>query len=553
MSKLKVVIGCLNAKYIHMSSAPWCLAAGVRAFARGAYEIDVLEGTVNGDLRAFADKILQQRPDVVSLSCYIWNVTQTLEIARAVKAAGCTVILGGPEVAWRGTEVLQRYPFVDYVLCGEGEFAFPAFLDMLTFGGEPVPGLYLRKNNTVVSIAEQHYTDTPPSPYSDEYFAALGGRICYIESSRGCPYRCAFCLSGRIAPLRFFDMEQTQRDLLRLSNSGTRTVKFVDRTFNADVGHANEILSFILEHYGKEIPRGVCFHFEIAGDILRESTMDILRQMPVGAVQLEIGLQTFNEQTLAAIHRKTNTARLQENIRKLLSFQNMHVHIDLIAGLTVEDMDSFIRSFNTAYELGAHMLQLGFLKLLHGADMREYPEQFPCSFQDTPPYEVTATPWLSRQEISQLKQVETMVDRLYNSGRFLWTLTYLQNALQADPYTLFARLAQHLRQVENSPGAYATTIYRAFGPICEPEKLQEALVCDLLCCGAVKQLRAPLKIMDPRHKAAKRLLAAEGEIKVSILPHSHRIIAVDQRGQRDLHGRLPYSVYDLDILDTLRG
>ncbi len=532
-----------------MSSTPWCLAAGVRAFARGNYETEIVQSTINADLHAFTEEILAHLPQVVALNCYIWNITQSLQVAKAVKATGCTVVLGGPEVAYRGKEILKEHSFVDYVLRGEGEFVFPAFLDMLSEHGAPVAGLCFRQAGQNRSIPEQAYTQTPPSPYTPEYFAALDGRICYIETSRGCPYRCAFCLSGRVSPLRFFDMQQIKRDLILLANGGSRTIKFVDRTFNASEKHANQILAFILEHYGLSIPKGVCFHFEIAGDILKESTLHLLEQMPVGAVQLEIGLQSFNEQTLAAVNRKTDTARLINNIRRLLSFQSMHIHIDLIAGLPGEDLSSFAHSFNTAYSLGAHMLQLGFLKLLHGADMREKKDEYPCNFTKKPPYEVTDTPWLSTAQLSQLKQIEKALDRLYNSGRFLLTLEYLESATGWDPFTLFTKLAAVLQNTQNHPGAYATAIYEHFAPQCQKELLQEKLVCDLLCCGAAKQLPPSLKIMDPRHKKAKHLLAAAGEIKLTILPHSQRIFAVDQRGEKDLRGRLAYTEYDFNILD----
>ncbi|MBQ6947890.1 MAG: DUF4080 domain-containing protein, partial [Clostridia bacterium] len=437
---MKVTIACLNSKYIHMSSAPWCLAAGVAAFAKTEVECRVAESTINADLTAFAEEIIAQKPQVVSFCCYIWNVTQTLAVAKAVKTAiGCTVVVGGPEVAYRPRDVLDRYPYIDYVLAGEGEFAFPAFLDMLNAHGdkEAVKGLSYRRDGEVITRPEGCYDQTPPSPFTGDYLNTLQGRICYIESSRGCPYRCAFCLSGRVSPLRFFDLEQIKRDLVKLANSGTQTVKFVDRTFNAKESHCNEILSFIKNNYGGSIPAGVCFHFEIAGDILKESTLSLLSQMPKGAVQLEIGMQSFNEQTLTAVNRKTNTQKLIRNIQRLLSFGNMHVHIDLIAGLTGEDLASFEKSFEIGYALGAHTLQMGFLKLLYGADMRENADAFPCTFTSEPPYEVTSTPWLSAQEIKALKHCEEALDRLYNSGRFLLTLEYLTKEVGLRPFRLF--------------------------------------------------------------------------------------------------------------------
>ena len=373
---MKVIIACLNSKYIHASLSPWCLLAGVREFAKGEYDATVMESTINGDTAAFADSITNEKPYIVAFSCYIWNITKTLEICKAIKEKhNCIIVLGGPEVAYKPKDILEKHGFIDYVLSGEGEWTFPDFLDSLGGDLSSVSGLTYKENGKIISVPEKEYTATPPSPYCEEFFEKLNGRITYIETSRGCPYSCAFCLSGRCSPLRFFDTENVKKDIIKLAQSGTQTVKFVDRTFNANAKRANEILLFIKENYGKEIPQGVCFHFEIAGDILKDSTLEILESMPYGAVQLEIGIQSFNEETLKKINRKTNTEKLMQNIRKLISFNNMHIHIDLIAGLTGEDFESFKSSFNTAYSLGAHMLQLGFLKLLHGADMREDTEK----------------------------------------------------------------------------------------------------------------------------------------------------------------------------------
>ncbi len=404
---MKIIISCLNSKYVHASLSPWCLLSGVREFAKTTYDISVMESTINGDIQDIADKIINEKPDVIAFSTYIWNVTKTLEICSIIKEKhSCRIVLGGPEVAYRQEDVLTKCDFIDFVLAGEGEWTFPDFLDNMNDDLSAVAGLSYRENGEIITIPEKEYTETPPSPFVDEFFENLNGRISYIETSRGCPYRCAFCLSGRCSPLRFFDLEQVKKDIIRLANSGTQTIKFVDRTFNAKADRANEILLFIKENYGKDIPQNMCFHFEIAGDILKDSTLEILSTMPKGAVQLEIGMQSFNEETLKTINRKTNTEKLVENIKKLISFNNMHIHIDLIAGLTGENLESFKNSFNIGYSLKAHMLQMGFLKLLYGAQMRENSEKYPCTFNNEPPYEVTSTPWLTGEEIKMLKNCE---------------------------------------------------------------------------------------------------------------------------------------------------
>ncbi len=553
---MKVILGCLNAKYIHMSSAPWCLAAGVRAYGPKEAVCKVMEATINGDLDGFADEIIKRSPDVVTFSCYIWNIRQTLELCRKIKAAcPCIIALGGPEVAYRAEALLKQELSIDYILSGEGEFAFPPFLRMLIEKGDPaaVEGLAYRKAGAVHTVPEGVYTFDPPSPYDEAYFEALQGRICYIETSRGCPYRCAFCLSGRLAPYRIFsDKERIQKDLLKLSQSGSKTIKFVDRTFNANEEHANFILSFILENYGSAIPNGVCFHFEIGGDILRESTLSLLEKMPNGAVQLEIGMQSFHGPTLEAICRRTNVEKLKTNIKRLLSFENMHIHIDLIAGLKEEGIAEFENSFNTAFSLRAHMLQMGFLKLLYGAPMREKPEEYPCRFNEEPPYEVRSTPWLSEEELSALKKCEDALDRLYNSGHFLYTVDYLLETLKIAPFSLFSRVGEAICGKGISLGQYAEELYDYFAPLCDAALLQEKLVMDLLCSASASQIPKTLRLFDPRHKKVAVHLAAGEHKKVAILEKSKKILLVDPRSKRDLWGRFDHQFFELEsILETI--
>ena len=445
----------------------------------------------------------------------------------------------------------KKYRFADFVLSGEGEWCFPALLDNLGGDLSLVAGLSYRHNGEVCINPGKEYTDTPPSPYCDEFFKSLNGRIAYIETARGCPYRCAFCLSGRGSPLRFFDIDRVKEDIIRLSRSGTQTVKFVDRTFNADAKRADEILLFIKENYGKAIPGGVCFHFEIAGDILKESTLGILESMPRGAVQLEIGMQSFNEETLRKINRRTDTARLIENIKRLIGFNNMHIHIDLIAGLTGEDFASFRDSFNIGYSLGAHMLQMGFLKLLHGADMRENHEKYPCTFSPEPPYEVTSTPWLSADEIRTLKSCEDAVDRLYNSGRFLFTLSYLTDEVGIPPFDIFNSFGNAVNGSKMRLSEYAERLYTHFCDRCDKTILREKILCDLLCCSSSVQIPEIFKIQDPLYKQAKKHFTenVSKSIKLAVLYSCGKIFAVDQSKSKNLHNRYEGSLYSIEQLN----
>lgn len=552
---MKVIIACLNSKYIHASLAPWCLLSGVREFCAFSVDAKVMESTINSDITVFAEQIINEKPDVVSFSSYIWNIEKTLEIAKLIKEkTDCAIILGGPEVSYRAKNVLESYSFVDFVLSGEGEKSFPQFLDTYNSNGDfkNICGLSYRESGIAVSIPEAECKDTPPSPYNNEFFDNLKGRISYIETSRGCPYRCAFCLSGRCSSLRFFDIEQVKSDILKLAVSGTKTIKFVDRTFNAKTERANEILEFILSNYGTKIPEGTCFHFEIAGDILKKSTMQILSRAPKGVFQLEIGMQSFNEETLKAINRKTDTKKLIENIKKLISFGNMHIHIDLIAGLTGEDINSFECSFDIGYSLKANMLQMGFLKLLYGADMRENREKYPCEFSESPPYEVTSTPWLSGEEIVMLKKCEDALERMYNSGRFLFTLDYLLAECGFTPFRLFMNFGNEIDGSKMNLSDYAVHIYYYFKEFADSERLREALICDLLSCSSALQIPEILKRKDPIYKKVKKHFTTDKDAlnKVAILYKSEKVFVVNQRSQKDFSGRYEGRFYNLkDFMD----
>ena len=529
---MNTVIGCLNSKYIHASLSPWCILAGVKTFAKEEHQVFVRESTINGNLLEYAATIEELSPRVAAFSCYIWNVEKTLELCKILKdKTNCKIILGGPEVAYRPKNILENYPFVDFVLSGEGEYNFPLLLDEIkkeSQNFEGVFGLSFRKNGEVISNPERIETTTPPSPFCEEFFENLRGRICYIETSRGCPYSCAFCLSGRCSPLRFFDIEQVKKDIISLANSGTKTIKFVDRTFNAKEKRCNEILEFILENIGKAIPKNVCFHFEIAGDILRNSTIEILEKFPKGSVQLEIGMQSFNEQVLKNINRKTNTKLLIENINKLIALNNMHIHIDLIAGLTGEDFESFRRSFNIGYSLNAHMLQLGFLKLLHGADMRENSDKYPCKFMDTPPYQVTKTPWLSEEEIEKISLCEDALERIYNSGRFLKTLEFLEVGNKISAFDFFLKLGEKLNGNGMSLTKYSEELFKILSEKFDEKYLRDAIVSDLIISGCHLQIPEALKVKDKKlSKIKQKLSAKNSQNKFAILYSENKVLVCD--------------------------
>ncbi len=536
---MRAVICGLNSQYIHSTLAPWCLLAGVRAYAP-LVEAAVVEGTVNESPDAVFTRITEKNPQVVSFSCYIWNIEAVLRLTARLKRAvpGLLVVLGGPEVSYRAEDVLRRESSVDFVLSGEGERPFAMLLEALDEKAplNEIPGLCYREGDTYV-VAEPYVTsELPPSPYCAEYFETLGGRIAYLETSRGCPFSCAFCLSGRCGGVRYYPLERAMDEILLLSNSGTKTVKFVDRTFNADRKRALAIIRFIREHYGKDIPRDVCFHFEIAGDLLDEETLTVLSESPAGLFQMEIGIQSFHAPTLAAIARKTDIECLKRNVSRLLACQTVHVHIDLIAGLPNEDVKTFAESFNAAYSLSPHMLQLGFLKLLYGAPMREQPADYPCEYSAVPPYEVIRTPWMSEHDLERLHRIESVLDRLYNSGRFRRTLSYLLRATGDTPFTLLDRLSETL-PLERAPlDAYTERLFAVCSSwnTVDAEMLRGHMACDRIATNPSGILPPCLRANESERKRLKRLADTDDR---------YRRPASVKRGTAYVDGRLVYADY----------
>ncbi len=507
-----VAIGIFESKYIHSSLAPWCLAAGLRQWAPQLRAV-VCESTINRPVEELAQTLYAAQPAVIGLCCYIWNMPQVEALLPLLKEAlpDVPVVLGGPEVSWCAPQVLARLPQADYVISGEGEEPFARLCAALcaNSAADEIDGVCTRTRPDAPAYLP---AGDWPSPYSEEYFAALNGRIAYLETSRGCPFSCAFCLSGRCGSVRFLPMERAKNELLILANSGTQTVKLVDRTFNCDRRRADELWRFIAEEYGRRIPTGVRFHFEIGGDLLDEENLAVLAAMPKGSIQLEIGLQSFHEPTLEAIHRKTDTDRLCRNIRALLAAKNIHVHIDLIAGLPLETPELFAHSFDTAYALEAHQLQLGFLKLLHGAALRESAAQDGCRYAQDPPYEVCETRWYPAAALRQLHCTEDALERLYNSGRFALTLRYILETTALSPYALFAGVGEALREYDTqrtSLDEYTAAVYAYFCALSgvEPAVLRDVMVCDRLASNRTGRLPACLQVQDPAGlKAAAKAL-----------------------------------------------
>ncbi len=520
MARLQVTIVGINSKYIHSSLAPWCLLSGVRTYGDGTAEVRVVEGTVNESDDVLLARLSETQPDVLCFCCYIWNITTVLRLAARLKEQhpALRIVLGGPEVGYNAAEVLSQ-PSVDCVLSGEGERPLALLLNAYALGEETVglPGVCCRTESGLHIAPPYLPEDVPPSPYVPDYFEALGGRIAYLETSRGCPFSCAFCLSGRCGSVRYYPEERAQNELILLANSGTSTVKLVDRTFNADRARALRLWRFITENYGTRIPKGVCFHFEIAGDLLDEEALTVLCEAPAGLFQVEIGLQSFHAKTLEAVCRRTDTARLVTNIRHLLACQNVAVHLDLIAGLPEEDLDTFFDSFRTAYALRPHQLQLGFLKRLHGAPLAEQPERYPGTFAAQPPYEVCSTPWLSAAELARLHALEEVFDPVYNSGRFCRTLSYLTDKVGVDVVALFCRLSEALPTPRRPlpPEELAALLYETATPFdgVDADALYDAMVYDHVAANPAGVLPAFLDRQRTQRRRLKRLADTDDRLR----------------------------------------
>ncbi|MEE0840356.1 MAG: DUF4080 domain-containing protein [Acutalibacteraceae bacterium] len=512
---MKTVIVSLNSQYIHSSLAPWYLLTSVRELNLSSLDIKVVEGTVNETVEQLYLRIEKEKADVIAFSCYIWNIEYVLKLSAMLKRKNRKIIVGGPEVSYCAKKILFENKSIDYVLSGEGEYPFSALLDALIYNKKlsAIDGLSFRRGRKII-VNEPFVTDKIPiSPYCEEYLSSLGGRIAYLETSRGCPFSCAFCLSGRCGNVRYFPIDRAKNDIIRLANSGSKIIKLVDRTFNANRKRAYELWKFIIDNYDKKIPNDVCFHFEIAGDLLTDEDFELLKKAPRGAIQFEIGMQSFNEKTLEAVNRKTNTEKLKNNISCLIKMGNIHIHIDLIAGLPLEDYKSFRNSFNTAFNLNADMLQLGFLKLLYGADMREKRDKYPCKFSENPPYEVASTPWLDEERIKQLHFCENALERFVNCGRFPLTVKYIFETQKRNPFDTLTELGMFTGVNSCTLNEYVDKLFWFFGQGSDIRILRDLLVCDISTSVKSRVLPSSLIIEDKQLRQFRRMLEENPETK----------------------------------------
>lgn len=434
---MKILLAACNAKYIHSNLAVYDL----KAYSSDYDEHVILrEYTINQPKDEILKDIYSSGADVVCFSCYIWNISFVRELIRdLVKILPKTAFwAGGPEVSYDAEKFLTEMPEMTGVMVGEGEKTFHDLLEFYIDGKdslEEISGIAYRTGDKIIHNGWRELMDLSAIPFVYEHLEKFENRIIYYESSRGCPFSCSYCLSSIDKKLRFRDLELVKKELQFFLDHRVPQVKFVDRTFNCKHEHAMTIWKYILEH-----DNGVTnFHFEISADLLREEEMELMSQMRPGLIQLEIGVQSTNPETIRAIHRHMDLKKMEHCVNRVHSFRNIHQHLDLIAGLPYEDYDIFHQSFNDVYQMKPDQLQLGFLKVLKGSLMQKEAEGYGIVYKEKEPYEVLSTNWLTYGEVLKLKMVESMVEVYYNSGQFWHTLEYLV-PLEKDAFTFYEKL-----------------------------------------------------------------------------------------------------------------
>jgi radical SAM superfamily enzyme YgiQ (UPF0313 family) len=398
--------------------------------------------------------LYEKMPDVVAFSCYIWNWNLVQDIICELPKVlpDVKIWLGGPEVSYHADRLVVNYPQICGVMVGEGE---ETFLELLHYYYEGTPfindikGIVTRDGFT----GERALTDINAVPFFYESLEVFKNRIIYYESQRGCPFRCAYCLSSIDKKVRFRDIDTVKRELKSFIDNNVSQVKFIDRTFNCNSEHALAIWRFI-----KDNDNGVTnFHFEIAADLINEEELEVMSDMRPGLIQLEIGVQSTNAETLEAINRRMDIGKLKEVVARIHGFGNIHQHLDLIVGLPYEDYDSFGKSFDEVYDMKPNQLQLGFLKVLKGSPMEDSASEFDIVYSSKPPYEVLSTKWLGFGDVLKLKGVEEMVEIYYNSNQFSHTLSVLVSEFES-PFRMFEALADYYRE----GGYFVNTPSRAY-------------------------------------------------------------------------------------------
>lgn len=440
---MKVILAALNAKYVHSNLAIRYLKREIEE----EYNVELYESSINDDVLKIALDILSKEPDIVAFSCYIWNIENTYKIINAIKNANSDIkiILGGPEVSFDAAEILMKNKSVDFIIKGEGEKVIKPLIFAIEKndleGLIDLKGIVFKYNDKIFDTGFSETIldlDEIKFPYEKD----IPDKIIYYEASRGCPYRCSYCMSSIDKKLRFRSIDLIKRELKHLIDNNVKLVKFVDRTFNANKKFAREIWQYLIG-----LNPDTCFHFEIAADILEEEDLNILSRAKKGLFQFEIGVQSTNKEVLKNINRVMNFEKVSQNVSRIKEFSNIHCHLDLIIGLPGEDLDSFKNSFNDVMSIRPDELQVGFLKVLKGAPISYQKEEYGIVHTDFPPYHVLKTKDISVSQLQYLMRFEQVFDSYYNSHIFERTMYYiLQNVNNC--YDFFQNLTTYLEKTE---------------------------------------------------------------------------------------------------------
>lgn len=439
---MKIILSTLNSKFIHSSLSIRYL----REYIKDIASVEIKEYTINQNIDYIVSDLYKNNTNIIGFSTYIWNLTETLEICKTLKIVkpNIKIILGGPEVSYDGEKVLEENPYIDYIIYGEGEETLREFVKSLLKEEKEykdISGLIYSKEGRVIKNPPRpliYDLDKIPSPYID-FKDDFQNKIVYFESSRGCPFNCKFCLSSTIKGVRYFNIDKVKKELNNLIEAKVSQVKFVDRTFNANKKYAMEIMNFIIE----KDPKDINFHFEVTAHLIDDEMLDFLSTVKEGLFQFEVGVQSTNDDTIDAIGRTTDFEKLKEVTKKIKSYKNIHQHLDLIAGLPYEDYNTFKKSFNDVYNIGPEKIQLGFLKLLKGSQLRKDEEKYEYKYLDVPPYEVLENKYISYGELVNLKTIEDLVEKYYNEDYFKHSLEFLIKNHYNNPFELYEDFAKY--------------------------------------------------------------------------------------------------------------
>lgn len=528
---MKFLLAALNAKYIHSNPGVYSLKAFAERRMAGEpgaeVTVEIGEYTINHQLEEILKDIYLRKPDAVGFSCYIWNISSVLELVRDLPKVlpEVEIWLGGPEVSYDAAAVLLREPAVTGIMMGEGEETFSEVL-MYYAGRESKKALWeidgtacRDESGRIVVNPLKKAVDMSAIPFPYEDLSDFEHKIVYYESSRGCPFSCSYCLSSLDKSVRFRDLDFVKRELDFFLERKVPQVKFVDRTFNCSKKHTMEIWRHITEH-----DNGVTnFHFEISADLLDEDELELMARMRPGLIQLEIGVQSTNPDTIREIRRKTDIKRLKAVVDRIHAMGNIHQHLDLIAGLPWEGYESFRRSFNDVYDMRPDQLQLGFLKVLKGSHMAEMAKEYGLVFQAEPPYEVLGTKWIDYGSLLKLKGVEAMVETYYNSGQFTVTMRELEREFET-PFDLYLSLSEYyeaygLEKISHSRMARYEILERFVnerfsgtdGGHEKLERYRRFLVCDLYLRENLKSRPAFAEDQEPYKERVRQFFADEAE------------------------------------------